>query len=159
MVSIRDGQDLEFSEFERISGTSLNMLYRNLASNSFKIADKRLVAYEKNEPVGYLLLKNMNLGNSSIGLLMWGAVMPEFRGKHIGSELVENALAYFKANGIREVYSATTKDNIPSIKMFKRNNFEIISFNEILSKHGLTAIKLYINAFLFPNKFILRKLI
>jgi ribosomal protein S18 acetylase RimI-like enzyme len=159
MVSIRDGQDLGFSEFKRISGTSLNMLYRNLASNSFKIADKRLVAYAKNEPVGYLLLKNMDLGDSSIGLLMWGAVMPEFRGKHIGSELVETALTYFKANGIREVYSATTKDNIPSIKMLKRNNFKIISFNEILEKHGLAAIKLYINAFLFPNKFILRKLI
>lgn len=78
------------------------------------------VAVLNNEIVGF----QISTSHRSIAHLARLAVVPKFQGQHIGQALVQNMLRHFSRPWIHEITVNTQHDNIVSLNLYQKMNFE-----------------------------------
>ncbi len=80
-----------------------------------------------------------------IGYVYYIAVSSEFRGKKIGSQLLEYSLTYFSDLGVDVVFaSLTVEHGGESRALFESHGFIETSFGQVSKKYGkLHAINMY----------------
>jgi ribosomal protein S18 acetylase RimI-like enzyme len=79
------------------------------------------VALLNGNTVGYIDFKFSSEGATILGL----AVLEEFRGKGIGSMLLNKALDVIRANGFNEARVMTAVDNAKALDLYKKFGFAI----------------------------------
>ena len=108
------------------------LLYRTWIENSMYngYANACFVAREKNKIVGLCTI-NMKNRDGYIDLL---GVLQEYRGKHIGSRLVESAISYC-ANKVKRMFVVTEGENIPANRLYQQKGFIIDKVELVYHKH------------------------
>lgn len=62
-----------------------------------------------------------------IGIIFYVGVLPEFRSKGIGKELIRKAEEVFASKGVSIVIASTRTNNIPAVKMFKALGYTLFN--------------------------------
>ncbi len=101
-----------------------------------------LVAEHEGRIVGGVVLKIFVAAKRKVGFVSWLFTDPTARGLGAGQALVENALAFFEAQGCTEFSACVEGYNTSSSKVFATRGFEILSAGEQLRRYGL-GILLY----------------
>ena len=118
--------DSSFQQYLEIQNYDKELLHLEA---KYGLPDGRLyLAYEKGELAGCIGLRKMDSQNSEMKRLY---VRPQFRGKHIGDQLIEKIIADAKEIG----YSYMLLDTLPflesAIYLYKKYGFyEIESYND-----------------------------
>ena len=118
--------DSSFQQYLEIQNYDKELLH---LEEKYGFPDGRLyLAYEKGELAGCIGLRKMDSQNSEMKRLY---VRPQFRGKHIGDQLIEKIIADAKEIG----YSYMLLDTLPflesAIYLYKKYGFyEIESYND-----------------------------
>ncbi|MBI5118176.1 GNAT family N-acetyltransferase [Candidatus Poribacteria bacterium] len=98
-------------------------------------ADEVFVAVEDNTIAGFITCRILsNGGNDARGIIDLTAVLPQFRGRGIGSSLVKRAQLYFRGKA-EAVSVGTQSKNIPSIGLYQKLGFRPVSSEVTLHKH------------------------
>lgn len=86
-----------------------------------------LLYEEEGEIYGFTLFGISNDGDEPYGLIFDLGVTPAQRGKHIGQQLLIQALDSLKAQGIRDCYLESGIDNHSAHDFFRKNGFTAVS--------------------------------
>ena len=86
-----------------------------------------LLYEEKGEIVGFTLFGISNDGAEPYGVVFDLGVAPAHRGKHIGQQLLTQALDSLKAQGIQNCYLESGIDNHSAHDFFRKNGFTAVS--------------------------------
>ncbi|CAM1371617.1 GNAT family N-acetyltransferase [Tenacibaculum xiamenense] len=82
-----------------------------------------VVAYCNGEAVGCGAFKVFNEEGVEVKRMY---VKPEFRGQKIAMKILEELEKWAKANEFRFVLLETSKEMLPAVKLYKRNNYDVI---------------------------------
>jgi ribosomal protein S18 acetylase RimI-like enzyme len=72
------------------------------------------------------------------------AVIPNYRGKGIGSKLLTRFLTVAKQNGIQQINLSCRTDNEAAIRLYERHGFTKIPSSEITNRVGGTNVSMTI---------------
>lgn len=92
-----------------------------------KKAEQFVIRYGK-EFAGMICLSHIDLKNKSAGVGYW--IGSEFRNKGIGSEAFRLILEVAKSKGIQVLRSDIDKDNVSSLKIWKKYNPDIVDTSD-----------------------------
>ena len=103
-----------------------------------------LVALIDDKIVGAFLCKFYNLGGKKIGYVDYLFIDPDYHGKGVGKNLLEEGLDYMWSCGCDGLSTTVKDDNVGSWSLFVKNGFTRVSFKEMIQHLGLGgAIKHY----------------
>jgi ribosomal protein S18 acetylase RimI-like enzyme len=103
--------------------------------------------------VGLVML---NLLEGDAGYVFYIAVTKDHRRKGVARMLLEDALAYFRAAGMKDAYASVEEDNTPSERLFESEGFVKTSFSELSKKRGtLQALDMYRKMRVVPGETLL----
>lgn len=97
------------------------------ATAAFKNIDEHyFVAELENQVVGYMFsyISSASFGIEKSAWISMIGVDPKFMGQGIGKQLAEEAMAYFKQMGIKNVYASISWDAIDILSFFKSLGFD-----------------------------------
>jgi dTDP-4-amino-4,6-dideoxy-D-galactose acyltransferase len=122
-----------FSRFRTDSNFKNNEfynLYKEWLNKSInkKIADIVFIYQVGEKIVGFITIGKSNAETSHIGLI---AVDPSYQGKKIGSDLINVSLNYSTNNNYKKIEVETQKENIPAMRLYEKNSFNIKSIQYI----------------------------
>lgn len=102
-------------------------LYKEWIDRSIdhSIAEKVLVCVFEKHLCGFITIGIKDGCTSKIGLI---SVNRRYQGRNIGSNLIIVANNFCRENGIELMEVATQKDNLPAMKFYQRNGFQIKSY-------------------------------
>jgi ribosomal protein S18 acetylase RimI-like enzyme len=123
------------------------------------LRDIKLVraAMSSGKAVGLVMLKTLV---ESVGYVYYIAVAKASRKRGIGKLLLEDAMRYFKASSVGEVFASVEEDNEPSEALFASEGFTRTSFGEVSKKHGsLHTLNMYREMLVVPGEVLLRRAI
>src|SRR5437667_10293032 len=132
-VMIRDVPARERGGLEWILEESFEGWYLMHSRRTLRDIELVRAAVSSGKPVGLVMLKTLE-GN--VGYVYYIAVAKASRKKGIGKLLLEDALRYFKASSVKEVFASVKEDNEPSEALFASEGFTRTSFNEVSKNHG-----------------------
>lgn len=79
-----------------------------------------LIAYEQNKPVGIVMYA---YSPEQADIVTFG-VLPEYRGKHISDDLMEESFRFLTQQGIKEIFLEVAVDNEHAIALYRRHGFQ-----------------------------------
>lgn len=128
-LSIQSGQYSRFNIDKKIGKGNFERLFKQWVINSVhkKYADEVFVYKESYDIIGFVTLK-LHSTHAQIGLI---AVDENFRGKSIGSALIDKTELYTFENNLHDLHVITQKNNIRACLFYKKNGFEIYKTENI----------------------------
>jgi N-acetylglutamate synthase-like GNAT family acetyltransferase len=95
-----------------------------------KIEESYFVADHNGEVVGYMhsYISSGGFGMEKSAWISMIGVEPNYMGEGIGKRLAEQALIYYKAQGIRNVYASVSWDSTDILSFFKTLGFDRSDF-------------------------------
>ncbi|MBR1945119.1 MAG: ribosomal protein S18-alanine N-acetyltransferase [Alphaproteobacteria bacterium] len=78
-----------------------------------------LIAYDENKPVGIVIYAY----SPQQADIVTFCVLPDFRGKHISDDLMEESFHFLTRQGIREIFLEVAVDNEHAINLYRRHGF------------------------------------
>ena len=142
-LEIYEAEDLADREsLYPILETSFDGWYLSHSKRTLRDIEKVFAAKLDGENVGLVMLK---LIDRKIGYVYYIAVDSEFRGRKIGSRLLEYSLAYFTDLGVDVVFASLTVEHGGESKaLFESQGFIETNFGQVSKKYGkLHAINMY----------------
>jgi ribosomal protein S18 acetylase RimI-like enzyme len=94
------------------------------------------IAFIEGKPVGFLL---NGIRNNSHGRFAWNggtAVVPAFRGKKVGSSLVNAALDLYKQESVNVAMLEAISDNQPAVSLYQKCGYGIVDELTFLQSDG-----------------------
>jgi ribosomal protein S18 acetylase RimI-like enzyme len=119
-------------------GEGMNYAIEDLFSSFInKCPNTCLVAEKEKKVVGFIIgcIKEWGFGVERSGWIEMIEVDPKFMGKGIGKNLGDALISYFKAEGIKEVYTTVKWDSGDLISFFKSVGFDKSSFINLKFKN------------------------
>ncbi len=90
-----------------------------------------LVAVCDGNVVGFIQFKLVQSGNVRIGHIYYMGVLPEYRGRGIGTELVKCAEKELVSKGADCIIASTQRRNQPVIKIFTKLGYVVTDWDEV----------------------------
>ena len=104
---------------------TLDSLLARIISHGISPADS-LVAFDANEPVGFLLNALRVSGDSRLAWNGGTGIVPEMRGKGIGKRLVEAAIDLYTRNSVDRATLEALTTNESAIKLYSSCGYEVV---------------------------------
>lgn len=146
----------ERSGLEVILEESFDGWYLRHSKGTLQDVEIVRAAMRDDTPVGLVMLKNLAPG---VGYVFYIAVAKARRRKGVAGKLLDDALGYFRASGVKEVFASVEEDNEPSEKLFVSQGFTPTSFGEVSKTYGkLRAINMYRMMRVVPGEVLLHKI-
>jgi ribosomal protein S18 acetylase RimI-like enzyme len=122
--------------------TSFEGWYLSHSKRTLRDIEKVFAAKLDGKNVGVVMLK---LIDPNIGYVYYIAVSSDFRGRKIGSRLLEYSLTYFSDRGVDVVFASLTAEHGGESKaLFESHGFIETSFGKVAERYGkLHAINMY----------------
>jgi len=122
--------------------TSFDGWYLSHSKRTLRDIEKVFAARLDGKNVGLIMLK---LVDPKIGYVYYIAVSSEFRGRKIGSQLLEYSLTFFSNLGVEVVFASLTVEHGGESKaLFESNGFVETNFGQVSKRYGkLHAINMY----------------
>ncbi len=103
-----------------------------------------IVAEKDSKVVGYLSAVLEGYVNKICHILSL-AVLPEYRGKSIGSALLRYLIDLVKIRGISSIILEVKKDNVVAINLYKKFGFKTIGYRHKYYRDGSDALIMKLN--------------
>ncbi len=123
MIMVREAVEKDWPSISHISGISGYVDYINRVGQSYMKWGTVLLAEDRGEPLGFLLLQFLQ---DRSGWLSGIRVDPDHRRKGVAKTLTERAVRMCLGNGINEVRMLVHVDNGPSIALAKSMGFGVM---------------------------------
>jgi dTDP-4-amino-4,6-dideoxy-D-galactose acyltransferase len=122
-LAIQSGIYSRFNVDKKISTVKYEELYREWITNSVtkKLAIEVLVYWNNNKITGFVTLRDDN-STADIGII---AVDQRYRGKGIGTSLVQSAEKWFANNNYTYIQAITQGDNLPACRFYESCGYQI----------------------------------
>jgi ribosomal protein S18 acetylase RimI-like enzyme len=105
--------------------------------------------------VGFVKLREFQVGNDKHGCILWVAIRPQFRQKGIATTLVTSGIERLKHAGAKAVFASVQRRNTASMTVFSRQGFRKISFLELWRLFGWRIFEFYRDIWLAPGEVVL----
>ncbi|MBB5253197.1 GNAT family N-acetyltransferase [Sulfurisphaera ohwakuensis] len=93
-------------------------------------SSKILIQKYNGKEIGFAELKKYK----NIGAIFYVGILPEYRGKGFGKELIKKAEEIFKRKNVDIIVASTKSDNIAAIKLFKSLDYTIFNKKYVKNK-------------------------
>jgi ribosomal protein S18 acetylase RimI-like enzyme len=153
--SVREANSNDNAAIKEICKLSFGPIYRYFAVQSLKSEGPVFVSGANGVVEGFTKLVQSQIGNCTVGDILWLAVQPGSRRKNVASNLIATSVSYFENHGIRRVYVSTGYRNKPAIALFQRNGFYKISFHDLKKIYGRNILRFYSEFWVAPTEVIL----
>jgi ribosomal protein S18 acetylase RimI-like enzyme len=116
--------------------------YLSHSKRTLREIEKVFAARLEGADVGVVMLKNID---PKIGYVYYIAVLEEYRGRKIGSALLEHSLKYFSDLGAETVFASLTVEHGGGSKaLFEGHGFMETNFGQVSKRYGkLHAVNMY----------------
>lgn len=120
-LGLQSGTFSRFSIDSRFGNVAFRKLYHEWISRSVDktIADEVFVLFNGEDLGGFITVKKENF-HGGIGLV--GVAVP-FRRGHVGTQLIQESLRWFKKRGCSKASVTTQQDNHGACRMYEKNGF------------------------------------
>jgi ribosomal protein S18 acetylase RimI-like enzyme len=109
-------------------------IYRWHAKRTLREIERvRAAQAASGEVVGVSMLERLV---PEVGYVYYLAVLTSHRRHGIAARLLDDALAWFRAEGVRVVYAAAEEDNVASIGLFRSRGFRVVERDEAGYREG-----------------------
>lgn len=142
-IEIYEPRDLSERELlYPILESSFDGWYLSHSKRTLREIEKVFAARLGEVNVGVVMLKNIE---PKIGYVYYIAVSAEYRGRKIGSSLLEHSLSYFSDLGADVVFASLTVEHGGESKiLFESHGFIETNFGQVSKRYGkLHAINMY----------------
>lgn len=110
-------------------------------------------AMSGDDPIGVIMLRTLY---DVVGYVYYVAVAKGFRGRRVGSRLLDHSLEYFSGLGMKESYASIEEDNKESAGLFRSRGFSRTSYVEVSRKYGtVRALNMYRKMLVVPGEILL----
>ena len=96
-----------------------------------------VVAFDDEQPVGFVLQSIREVDGQMISWNGGTGIVPEYRGKKLGLELMKEAERYLIKRGVSIVTLETLSENKPAIKLYEKCGYEVVDNLYFLSSTGI----------------------
>jgi N-acetylglutamate synthase-like GNAT family acetyltransferase len=137
MIQFRSAEKSDKKAIDGILDSSFTRIYAYYAKKSFANPENTLVALNDAEVIGVINWRVYKLPEITIGYLFWLAVLPGYRKKGIGLDLMRQATqSIYKKNGPIDLYTAAEKKNKISRKLVEKEGFVMADKKKIRQQYG-----------------------
>ena len=134
-------EGIERETLDPVLDKSFDGWYQRHAKRTLREIETVFAAKLGETNVGVSMLKKID---SKIGYVYYIAVDPDFRGKKIGSKLLDASLDYFSKEGAEVVFASLVQEHDEGNFLFKSRGFERTNFKEVSKRYGgLHAVNMY----------------
>ncbi|MDG7001781.1 MAG: GNAT family N-acetyltransferase [Nitrososphaerota archaeon] len=134
-----EGSDRE--AFDPILDKSFEGWYQRHAKRTLREIETVFAANLGEKGAGVSMLKKLD---SNTGYVYYIAVDPEFRGKKIGSKLLDASLDFFFKEGANSVFASLVQEHDEGNFLFESRGFRRTNFKEVSKRYGsLHAVNMY----------------
>ena len=150
-VGFRSAEKSDKKAIERILDSSFTRIYAYYAKKSFISLENTLVAANDAEVIGVINWRVFTVPAITIGYLFWLAVLPGYRRKGTGSDLMKQAIQIiYKNNGPIDIYAAAEKKNKISKNLVEKEGFVMIDKKKIRQHYGKNYAALFGEMMVMP---------
>jgi N-acetylglutamate synthase-like GNAT family acetyltransferase len=151
MMQFRSAEKSDTEAIDRILDSSFTRIYAYYAKKSFASLENTLVAVNDAEVIGVINWRVFTVPTITIGYLFWLAVLPDYRKKGIGLELMRQAMQFiYQKNGPIDIYTATEKKNKISKNLVEKEGFAIADKKKIRQHYGKNYASLFGEMMVMP---------
>ncbi len=142
---------------KEIIDLSFPVFFRLFASHSLSSEGTALVGETDGKIVGFVKLIEFSVGVKKCGCILWLAVHPDFRGRHIALELVEAGANYLFKRGSEMIFASAQRRNYGSLATFEKAGFKQVGFQHLWRLFRLRVFNLYRDIWFAPGEIVLMK--
>lgn len=151
MMQFRSAVESDKKAINRILDSSFTRIYAYYAKKSFSSLENTLVAVNDAEVIGVINWRVYTVPTITIGYLFWLAVLPGYRKKGIGSDLMKQAIQFiYQNNGPIDIYTAAEKKNKISINLVEKEGFAMADKKKIRLHYGKDFAALFGEMMVMP---------
>jgi ribosomal protein S18 acetylase RimI-like enzyme len=151
MIQVRPAEESDRKAVENILDSSFTRIYAYYAKKSFAGLENTLVAASGAEPVGVINWRVYTAPGISIGYLFWLAVLPGYRKRGIGMDLIRQAFRLIhEKNGPIDIYTAAEKKNKISRNLVEKEGFVLVDKKKIRQQYGKNYAALFGEMMVMP---------
>ncbi|MDN4527260.1 GNAT family N-acetyltransferase [Fictibacillus fluitans] len=132
---------------------TVDTLIKKIANEELS-PERSLVAYDGEQPVGFILNGFRTINGQKVSWNGGTGVIPDYRGKGIGKELMTASMELYKQEGINFLMLEAISENTKAIKLYEKMGYKTIDelaffSNEALSREAFPFNGSYdvVNAF------------
>jgi len=145
----------DVSQVKQIIDCSFPIVYSYFAFHSLSEQGQVLVAETEGSVVGFAKFIDFQIGAKKHGCILWIAIHPSFRRKHIAATLTENATQRLKKDGANTVFASTQRRNIGALSVFRLQGFRRIGFLGLRRLFGFRVLQFYSAIWFAPGEVVL----
>ncbi len=142
---------------KEIIDLSFPVFFRFFASHSLSSEGTALVGETGGKIVGFVKLIEFSVGVRRCGCILWLAVHPDFRGRHLALELVEAGANYLLKHGSEMIFASAQRRNYGSLATFARAGFRQVDLRHLWRLFRLRVFNLYRDIWYAPGEILLMK--
>jgi N-acetylglutamate synthase-like GNAT family acetyltransferase len=151
MIQCRSAERSDRKAIDGILDSSFTRIYAYYAKKSFATFENALVAVNDAEVIGVINWRVFTVPTITIGYLFWLAVLPGFRKKGIGLELMRHAMqSIYQKNGPIDIYTAAEKKNKISKNLVEKEGFAMADKKKIKQHYGKNYASLFGEMMVMP---------
>ncbi len=115
--------------------------WREQSDHSAQGADRAtFIVFSENEPVGVsAIYRSADSAEEGEILQVW--IAPEYRGKNIGRQLLDELFSWAKANGLAGVKAKVMEGNVRALRFYQKNGFETAGTEDNNGIHEVVLIR------------------
>ena len=151
MIQFRSAEKSDKMAIDGILDSSFTRIYAYYAKKSFASLENTLVAVNDAEVIGVINWRVYTAPAITIGYLFWLAVLPGYRKKGIGLDLMRLAIQFiYQENGAIDIYAAAEKKNKISKNLVEKEGFAMADKKKIRLYYGKNYAALFGEMMVMP---------
>ncbi len=152
---IRTSIESDEESLREIVDLSFPVFFRFFARHSLSSEGAVLAGEIDRKVVGFAKLTEFSVGVRKCGCILWLAVHPNFRGRHIALELVEAGANNLFNHGSEMIFASVQKRNYGSLATFEKAGFRKMGLKDLWRVFGLRVFDLYRDIWYAPGEIVL----
>jgi ribosomal protein S18 acetylase RimI-like enzyme len=142
-------------QVKQVIDLSFPRFYRFFASHSLHEEGQVLVAETTGRVVGFTKLIKFFIDGKKYGCILWIAVHPSFRRKHIAAALTSNSTQILKQDGSKAVFASTQRRNVGALSVLSLQGFKRNGFFGLRRLFGWRVFEFYRDIWFAPGEIVL----
>ena len=152
---VRQMTENDAGEIKQVINVSFPKFYRFFARHSLYEEGPVLVAETEGSVVGFAKLIDFYIGGKKYSCILWIAIHPSFRRKHIAATLTSSATKTLKQDGAEAIFASTQRRNVGALSVLGLQGFSKVGFLGLRRLFGWRVFEFYRDIWFAPGEIVL----